>query len=225
MQETTRSIPTILAMAFAAFCAPVGAGAANYALLINGDPTFAHAHNVELATAALVALGYPRTNILAAADSGEVHAAVRELEHRLGADDVLLLYTTGHGERHGNESRLYLRNGLLGARDLTRLVFGLKFRRLIYVGDQCYSGGFATAFGATARDVVAVTATDDTHMARCEPFVRPLWRAAVEQHASVEAAYQVAARSARTALDGAPESATRYVATGRAVGRENGFAD
>ncbi len=212
-----------LAVAFLLLCFATTARGASFALLINGDAAFAHAHNVELATTALVALGYPAANILVAADGGGVRAAVRDLERRLGADDVLLLYTTGHGERRGNESRLYLRSGTLGAQELSRLVFGLKFRRLIYVGDQCYSGGFATAFGATKRDVVAVTATDDTHMARCEPFVRPLWRAAVEQHATVEVAYAIASQSAKAALRGAPESATRYVATGGAAGRENRF--
>lgn len=215
-----------LAVAFTVFCAApatASASGANFALLINGDPTFSHTHNIELAVTALTTLGYPRANILVAGDTGAVQAAIRDLEHRLHADDLLLLYTTGHGERKNNESRVYLRNGDFGAQELSHLVFGLKFRRLIYVGDQCYSGGFATAFASSSRNVVAVTATDDTHMARCEPFVRPLWRAAVERHLSIEAAYQIAAESAKAALDGAPESSTRYIATGAAAGHENGF--
>lgn len=217
--------PTLFALAvvLAVAGAPSAASAASFALLINGDPSFAHAQNVEIATAALVSLGYPRENILFAADMKEVRAAVRELERRLSAADALLLYTTGHGARNGSESRLYLKSGLLGAGELSRMVFALKFRRLIYVGDQCYSGGFATAFGSTARNVVAVTATDDTHQARCEPFVRPFWRAAVEQGVTVEAAYEVASRRVKAALGGSPESATRYVATGEAVGHGNAF--
>ncbi len=198
--------------------------AANYALLINGDPTFSHAHNVEIATDALTKLGYPAANILTAASNGDIRSAVRELEHRISAEDVLLVYTTGHGDRRGSESRLFLRQGDIGATDLARLIFGLKFARLIYIGDQCYSGGFATAFGTTTRTVVAVTATDDTHRARCEPFVRPLWRAAVAEKASIEAAYREGSASAKKALDASPESNTRYLATGAAAGHENTFA-
>lgn len=223
LQPSLAALAVAFTIFFATAAAP-GASGANFALLVNGDPTFSHAHNIEIAVGALTALGYPRANILVVGDTGEVRAAIRDLERRLSADDLLLLYTTGHGERKKNESRLYLRNGDFGANELSRLIFGLKFRRLIYVGDQCYSGGFATAFASSTRNVVAVTATDDTHMARCEPFVRPLWRAAVEQRLSIEAAYQIASQSAKAALDGAPESSTRYLATGAAAGHENGFA-
>src|SRR5689334_16103676 len=108
-----RSMLTALAALFAV--APSAASAASYALLINGDPSSTHTQNVEIATTALVALGYPRANILLAGDRGEIHDAVRALERRLTADDVLLVYTTGHGARRGTVSRLYLRSGLLGA--------------------------------------------------------------------------------------------------------------
>jgi hypothetical protein len=226
-QETTRprtwlaGAALLVAFTLTLFATP--GQAANYALLINGDPTFSHTRNVEIAAEALGSLNYPAANILRAKDAGEIRAAIRDLGGRLRADDVLLIYTTGHGERRRDGSRLYLRQGEIGANELAKAVFALPFRRLIYVGDQCYSGGFATAFGATARNVVAVTATDDTHMARCEPFVRPFWRAAVEDKASVEAAYRVASEGAKRALDASPESNTRYVASGDAAAHENSF--
>ncbi|MEO8502680.1 MAG: hypothetical protein ABI609_02185 [Acidobacteriota bacterium] len=218
---------TVLALAAAAMAAqgrPAHAAKANFALLINGDSAYSHTHNIEIAIEALTKLGYARTNILVAADSREVRSEIRDLASRLGGDDTLLVYTTGHGSRKGNESRLYLRSGDVGAVEFSHLIDGLKFGRLIYVGDQCYSGGFATALAARGRNLVAVTATDDTHQARCEPFVRPLWRAAVDDGATIEAAYEIASRSAKQALDGSPESATRYVTSGASVGHQNSFA-
>lgn len=225
-QGSTRPRPwhltAALLVAFTLSLAP--ARAENYALVVNGDTAFSHVHNVEIAVDALQRLGYPRAHIATAKDGGEIRAAVKDLATRLRADDVLLVYTTGHGERKRDESRLYLRQGEIGAGELAKLVFSLPFKRLIYVGDQCYSGGFATVLTATTRNVVAVTATDDTHMARCEPFVRPLWRAAVEDKASIEAAYRVASESARRALDASPESNTRYVASPAAQGGAHAFA-
>jgi hypothetical protein len=219
-----RSMLSALVVAVVAVGVPSVSSGAEFALLINGDASSTHTQNVEIASAALVELGYPRANILSAGDRSELRGAMSELERRLGPSDVLLLYTTGHGARRSGESRLYLRSGELGAGELSRLVFGLKFRRLIYIGDQCYSGGFATTFGATSRDVVAVTATDETHRTRCEPFVRPLWRAAVEQHASVEAAFAIGAQRLKAVLGGTPEAASRYLATGGSAGRQNSFA-
>ena len=218
---------TVVALAAAVVATqgrPAHAAKANFALLINGDSAYSHTHNIEIAIEALTTLGYSRMNILVAADSREVRSAIRDLASRLTEDDALLVYTTGHGSRKGNESGLYLRNGDLGAVEFSHLIDGLRFRRLIYVGDQCYSGGFATALAARGRNLVAVTATDDTHQARCEPFVRPLWRAAVDAGATIEGAYEIASRSAKHALDGSPESATRYVASGASVGHQNSFA-
>jgi hypothetical protein len=207
------------------------AAGASHALIVNGDASPTHQRNVELAIDTLVELGYPEGNIQVASDSRSLRRAVAALGERLAADDALLLYTTGHGERRRGQSTLVLRDGQFAASELAALVFGLRFRRLVYIGDQCYSGGFARAFAATERDVVAVSGSDADHQARCEPFVRPLWRAAASPQrdadgdgmVSIEEAYAIGSAQVKRALRDAPEASTQYYATGASQGRQNSF--
>jgi hypothetical protein len=234
METTYRRTPYAHAAAAAALVAAAlaaPAGAANYALIVNGDDTFQHTANVELATNTLRELGYADGNVHVVSDGRGLRRALATLAARLGPDDLLLLYTTGHGQRRRGQSTLVLPDGQLAAGELAALVFALPFQRLVYIGDQCYSGGFAEAFAAGERDVVAISGSDALHQARCEPFVRPLWRAATsatrdadgDGMVSVEEAYAVGAAQVRRALRDAPEANTQYFASGAARHRQNSF--
>lgn len=179
-----------------------GAAGEQYALIVNGDDSFTHNYNVELALTTLARLGYePRNTFVlaptaaqasgggaAALASGSwwrpateegLRQALAALRPRLRSGDRLLVYLTGHGYRMFGRPVLGLADGSINARDLLGRLAALPFGTLILIADQCYSGGFVKAAVALGRNVVAVSSADDRHESRCEPFVRPFWLAAL----------------------------------------------
>lgn len=242
----------------AAGAASDGSGGRQYALIVNGDDSFTHNYNVSLALASLRQLGYApqETLILAPASlalpagegaaAGEPAAwrrpateqglrqALAQLRERLRPGDLLLVYLTGHGYRMFGRTSLELQGGSITARDLLQRLGELPFGKLILIADPCYSGGFVNAAVALGRNVVAVSSADDRHEVRCEPFIRPLWLAAVAAASdtrgngfvSVEEAFQVAVDSLRQAGAGAGSSgdAPQIAVSGSCAGGENRFS-
>ncbi len=183
--------------------------ARQFALIINGDDAFTHNMNVALALTALPRLGYAPADTFALAPAAGVtnaagedrdgngaaagvvpiwrrdasdeglRQAVSSLRERLRPGDLLLVYLTGHAYRAFGHTVLGLRHGSISANDLLQRIAVLPFGKLILIADPCYSGGFVTAAVALGRNVVAVSSTDEHHEVRCEPFVRPLWLAAM----------------------------------------------
>lgn len=234
-------------------------GATQFALIVNGDDSFTHNYNVALSLASLSQLGYAPQNTLVLAPPASADAAgsaaagaaagpapwrqpateqglrqaFAQLHGRMRPGDLLLVYLTGHGYRMFGRTSLELQGGSITARELMRRLGELPFGKLILIADQCYSGGFADAALALGRNVVAVSSTDDRHEVRCEPFIRPLWLAAVAAESdtrgngfvSVEEAFQVAADGLRQAGAGARGEAPRIAATGTCSGHENSFAE
>jgi hypothetical protein len=234
-------------------------GAAQFALIVNGDDSFTHNYNVALSLASLSQLGYAPQNTLvlapaASADAGGSAAAgaaagpapwrrpateqglrqaFAQLRDRMRPGDLLLVYLTGHGYRMFGRTSLELQGGSITARELMQRLGELPFGKLILIADQCYSGGFANAALALGRNVVAVSSTDDRHEVRCEPFIRPLWLAAVAAESdtrgngfvSVEEAFQVAAGGLRQGGAGGDGEAPRIAASGTCSGHENSFAE
>ena len=239
----------VLAHAPAAGAAPGAAQqeGAQYALVINGDDSFTHNYNVSMALEALPHLGYAagHTLLLAAGKPNGEDPAIRRmpattdgldravalLQRELRPQDVLLVYMTGHGGRAFGRTFLSLESGMVTASAFLHRLAPLPFARLILIADQCYSGGFLDEAMRLGRDVVGVASVDSRHEVRCEPFIRPLWQAAVgtpEAGAgggvSVEQAYRVGADSlAKGVGQGEAENHPQYVATGRCQGHRNGF--
>src|ERR1700680_252487 len=186
-------------------------GAAQVALIDTGHDSFTHTYTVALSLASLSQLGYAPQNTLVlappasadAAGSGAAGAAARagprrpaataeglrqafaQLRGRMRPGDLLLVYLTGHGYRMFGRTSLELQGGSITARELMQQLGELPFGKLILIADQCYSGGFANAALALGRNVVAVSSTDDRHEVRCEPFIRPLWLAAVAAESDI----------------------------------------
>ncbi len=158
--------------------------------------------------------------------------ALAQLRDRLRPGDLLLVYLTGHGYRMFGRTSLELQGGSITARELMQRLGELPFGKLILIADQCYSGGFANAALALGRNVVAVSSTDDRHEVRCEPFIRPLWLAAVAAESdtrgngfvSIEEAFRVAADGLRQAGAGGDGDAPRIAASGTCSGHENRFS-
>ncbi len=231
------------------------AAAAQYALIINADDSFTHNYNVTLALASLGQLGYaPRNTFVLAAGAPPVSAssaaagapapwrhpatdsglsqALAELRGRLRPGDLLLVYLTGHGYRMFGRTSLELRGGAITDHELMHRLGELPFGKLILIADQCYSGGFVKAAVALGRNVVAVSSADDRHEARCEPFVRPLWLAAVAAETdakgngfvTVEEAFAAAVTSLRRAGPSDHGDTPQIAASGSCAGHENGFS-
>jgi hypothetical protein len=232
-------------------------GAAQFALIVNGDDSFTHNYNVALSLASLSQLGYAPQNTLvlappASADAGGsatagaaagpapwrrpateqgLRQAFAQLRDRMRPGDLLLVYLTGHGYRMFGRTSLELQGGSITARELMQRLGELPFGKLILIADQCYSGGFANAALALGRNVVAVSSTDDRHEVRCEPFIRPLWLAAVAAESdtrsngfvSVEEAFQVAADGLRQGGAGSGGEAPRIATSGTCSGHESTF--
>lgn len=224
MRTTNRlpfSLPAAALLAFLAVSTAASAAPRSWALIVNGDDSETHGRNVEIALDSLAALGFEADSVLllapapftgprapawqARARKGDLDDALAHLAELVGPEDVLLVYLTGHGARRFGDSVLVLERGAVGARTLARRLAGLRFGRLVLVADQCYSGGFLDALRDERRPVVALAATDPDHEVRCEPFIRPFWRAAVDRRhdrdgdgrVSVEEAFAVAEASAR----------------------------
>jgi hypothetical protein len=240
--------PAIGAGAASAISAAAGA---QFALIVNGDDSFTHNYNVSLALASLRQLGYAPQNTLilapaslASSDAPGEPAAWRRpasehglrqalalLRDRLRPGDLLLVYLTGHGYRMFGRTSLALQDGSITAGDLLQRLGELPFGKLILIADPCYSGGFVKAAVALGRNVVAVSSADDRHEVRCEPFIRPLWLAAVAAESdtksngfvSVEEAFQVALDGLRQGA-GAGGGGPRIAASGSCAGHENRFA-
>ena len=179
-----------------------GAAGEQYALIVNGDDSFTHNYNVELALTSLARLGYePRNTFVLAPGAAQasgggaaamaggswwrpateegLRQALAALRPRMRSGDRLLVYLTGHGYRMFGRPVLGLADGSINARDLLGRLAALPFGTLVLIADQCYSGGFVKAAVALGRNVVAVSSADDRHESRCEPFVRPFWLAAL----------------------------------------------
>ena len=223
---------------------------AQWALIVNGDDSFTHNRNVEIALSSLARLGYPAANtfllsanprppegggaVLRAASRRALSDTLAALRARMHPGDLLLIYLTGHGIRFFGHAVLELESASIGAGALAHDVSALPFDQLIVVADQCYSGAFVKAFVELGRNVVAVSSADERHEVRCEPFVRPFWAAATAANAaaggreaggggvSVEAAFKVGAES--LAAGPGHGSGAQYAASGSCKGRANLFS-
>jgi hypothetical protein len=240
-------LPLLLAGAAAPLLAQAaGEAPAQYAIVVNGDDSFTHNRNVEIALTALARLGFQPANTFVLTASSRQPAApstvrpasrralaetLAGLKARMHRGDLLLVYLTGHGLRFLGHAVLELAHESIGASALAEEVSALPFDQLILVADQCYSGAFVKAFTAIGRNVVAVSSADEMHEVRCEPFVRPFWAAAAasaeaggQGGVSVEAAFRAGEESLAAGAERKGGVTAQYAATGTCKGRENRFS-
>ncbi|MBI3551349.1 MAG: hypothetical protein HY077_02420 [Elusimicrobia bacterium] len=105
---------------------------------------------------------------------------------RLKDAKMLVLYTTGHGDDRDDQSELILpEKPWITADEFARLFLVGKAASIVYLGDQCYSGGFASAMIRSLKrmkdpegkrravDMIAISATDFCHVTYCQNFLLP----------------------------------------------------
>ena len=166
-----------------------------YALLINGDHNSVHHEaNIARAWGKLEDIGYQEDNIISLTGedprknkspkhnyypgtSASLKEAVSYLQNHLDNNDILLVYTTGHGDRVGEKSYLHLYDGNVGFEEIATALNKIPFGRLIFVADQCYSGGLVDKIDDLDRNIIAVSDTDATHSIQCQPFAIGFWTA------------------------------------------------
>lgn len=163
-----------------------------YAVVLNGDASKLHQGNVTEAYESLKHLGFYEENIFlltsdygreddgkaitAKATEANLRRVFDYLDDAVDNNDLVLLYTTGHGRKQNNQSTVLLADAELFASDLRDMVGSAKAGEYVIVADQCYSGGIAKSLSELEGRVVSFSSTDSDHITYCESFARPFWQ-------------------------------------------------
>ncbi len=165
-----------------------------YALLINGDAHTAHHEaNISMAASKLIEIGYDADNIicLAGEDSRgslpkhihklstarSLEEALLYLQEQVDSNDILLVYTTGHGYRKDDKSYLALFDAGISSTGFAKILNQINFGQLIFVADQCFSGDFVDKIDDFDRNIVTMSDTDAEHETYCQFFAEGFWGA------------------------------------------------
>lgn len=163
-----------------------------YAVLINGDSSKLHQDNVTEAYKSLRYLGFENSNIFLLTsnyprpDDGQsitfraTKTNLKKIWNYLGKavddNDLVLVYTTGHGSKGKSESGLTLEKEDIAASDLKNLISKTKARDYVVVSDQCYSGGMVKKLSELEGRVTCFSSTDSEHITYCKDFARSFWK-------------------------------------------------
>ena len=168
-----------------------------YALLINGDHDIIHHEtNIQQAASKLMNIGYDENNIIyltgqehdprrdklsehnyKPATAKSLEDAILYLRDKVDNNDLLLVYTTGHGYKKDDKSYLALFDAGLNSIGFAKLLNKIDFGQLIFVADQCFSGGFVDKIECLDRNIIAMSDTDAEHETYCQPFATGFWEA------------------------------------------------
>jgi hypothetical protein len=209
MRTTLSTILAILILSAAPSTA-----AQQWALAINGDDpssctSRSHRRNVDVAVESLEKLGFSSDRIVVLAHPAEddhdsswleptrsqLRDALDELARKVGPDDTLVVYLTGHGYRMFGRSHLALGNSLVSAKWLSKALGEIRYGRLVIISDQCFSGGMDSEFG-DLRESVFVSSASPKQTTSCVAFIRPFWRALVDPKNDVNGDGQVSIEEA-----------------------------
>lgn len=171
-----------------------------YALIINGDSVEdRHTGNVSRAKEALEAQGIPVQNLFIVSDHalnnpqfGMNHVyssfsgrstptlddAVSDIKTKTRAGDLLVVYTTGHGDAW-NDGCIILPDACVSSYKLIEMLSFMKERDIegIFIFDQCYSGTFPDNIidaGITAKAMAPVAEGQES---QCQLFTPYFWDA------------------------------------------------
>lgn len=162
-----------------------------YLLALNGDEgEFAEAHryNVHDSFRAVLKQNFPDTNLFSISPKSvkptrnNVFAIFNELANVVNKDDTVVVYTTGHGVANNGMGYLQL-SGKTGenyitSKELVGCMKKLNNAKIVYVGDQCYSGAFLNEIKNSGLNAVGAVNTDADHaVTNYFTFSLPFWKA------------------------------------------------
>jgi len=151
-----------------------------YAVIVNGSVRKVFQENVSEAHKSLRHLGFSEDNIFlltsnyprdsdyegsitARGTSENLGKVIDYLADSVDSNDLVLVSTTGHGERRENDSTLRLADREISAYELKEKVQQIKAGYYVTFSAQCFSGGMVDAFSKLERSVVAMSSTDSQH--------------------------------------------------------------
>lgn len=147
-----------------------------YAVIVNGSSDAYFKKNVTIAHECLNAKGFYDENIFLVASENNFRKVFNYLETIADNNDLLVIYTTGHGDRKGDQSTLCLTDKKqITASDLNDLVSMVKARDKVIVADQCFSGGIVQTLSGLDGRIIAFSSTDAEHPTKGVFFGRYFW--------------------------------------------------
>ena len=146
-----------------------------YAILISGDNKYIYQENLSMAYQILLENGFQRKNVSILDGKGDLSAfypvfgsaskktidcIFNNLSKKIGSDDLLFVYVTGHGDQitisdlTGDKKEVFkiaeinLTGETLLETDFEKYLINIKPKVGILLFDQCYGGNFAKRFGS-----------------------------------------------------------------------------
>jgi len=190
---------------------------AKYAVIINGDREGRHLQNVERAGAELAKSGFslyvasPQkpelpTDQYVPANKRDVAGLLESLRGRMGPDDELVIYTTGHGA----ESGMCLEDGC-NTENIVAELDHLPYSKRVVVMDQCFGGNFTGRFVDDPRTLFVSAGSKDETVC-CGEFAPRFWAADVPD-LNGDGVVSFAERHANVMAQGVWQSVPRFVPT------------
>lgn len=157
---------------------------AKFALIINGDTEARHLGNVGRALEVLEGEGY-ETFVASRERPSEDHdhyvdatveqitTLIEQLKGKIGKDDELVIYTTGHGESVKNGGGLCLQEGC-DTKTMAALLDSITYGQRTVVMDQCYGGNWSRRFTDDPKTLF-VAAGSKNQSVCCHEFAPRFW--------------------------------------------------
>ena len=165
----------------------MGDGVQNkFALILNGDTEARHLENVDRAINALRKEAPYQISVASTSAPKDVHASFQPateiglrnlidgLAHQMDDDDLLVFYTTGHGDVGNNgEGCVALPQGCFSLATLNDELKKIKYGQRIVVMDQCYGGRSLPLFENPKTAIV--TQSSPGEQVSCQMFAPYFW--------------------------------------------------
>ncbi|MBI4348455.1 MAG: caspase family protein [Elusimicrobia bacterium] len=200
---------------------PKGKASVTYGVILNGDTERRHQLNATMLKEHMIRYyGADAKNItILSTDQGlaptrqNLVKTAADLKQKAGPDDRVIVYTTGHGFlAQDKKGTVYTLAALPNDDAVTDVAMAGAFLdnkagSYVYLGDQCYSGGFAKKFTANAaKSVIAISSTDDQNSTVCGFFIIPFVEASKDLKNDTDKDGRVSEREAYAAAKGVSET-------------------
>lgn len=155
-----------------------------YAIIVNGDKEERHLQNVERSLAVLENQGFetyvatpsqPNTTFdhYARANMEGLKTLVNGLSARISDQDELVIYTTGHGKKDGEDGNLCLEDGC-NYESIASLLGDLPYRKRTVVMDDCLGGNWGKRF-LDNPNTLFISLGNKNEVVACEEFAPRFW--------------------------------------------------